>query len=59
MGAAAGDYTPVTEVEENVVRLYVQEVKHKHEESFAPFKRLFKKKKVSLVNFCRKLCFLY
>ncbi|KAK6273629.1 hypothetical protein POUND7_010712 [Theobroma cacao] len=42
----SGDRIPITEMDENVVAMYVQEVKLKFEEVFIPFKKLFKTRKM-------------
>ncbi|KAK1550247.1 hypothetical protein Q3G72_016118 [Acer saccharum] len=42
----SGDCIPVTELDENVVKLYVQDVKLKTEEIFIPYKKLCKTRKV-------------
>ncbi|KAK4852877.1 hypothetical protein QYF36_000637 [Acer negundo] len=42
----SGDCIPVTELDENVVRLYVQDVKLKTEEIFIPYRKLCKTRKV-------------
>ncbi|XVF35067.1 hypothetical protein REPUB_Repub18cG0113000 [Reevesia pubescens] len=38
----SGDQIPITEMDENMVAMYVEEVKLKFEEVFIPFKKLFK-----------------
>ncbi|KAI9191424.1 hypothetical protein LWI28_008335 [Acer negundo] len=45
----SGDCIPVTELDENVVRLYVQDVKLKTEEIFIPYRKLCKTRKETLV----------
>ncbi|OMO91695.1 hypothetical protein COLO4_18164 [Corchorus olitorius] len=42
----SGDRIPITEMDENVVEMYVKEVKLQFEEVFVPFKKLFRSKKV-------------
>ncbi|OMO67262.1 hypothetical protein CCACVL1_20665 [Corchorus capsularis] len=42
----SGDRIPITEMDENVVEMYVKEVKLQFEENFVPFKKLFKSKKM-------------
>lgn len=46
MKTTAGDRIPITEMDENVVAMYVEEVKLRFEEVFIPLKKLFKGKKV-------------
>ncbi|XVE70638.1 hypothetical protein DITRI_Ditri10aG0087400 [Diplodiscus trichospermus] len=46
MITTAGDRIPITEMDENVVAMYVQEVKLKCEEVFIPFKKLFNTRKM-------------
>ncbi|MBA0597616.1 hypothetical protein Gorai_007418 [Gossypium raimondii] len=45
----SGDQIPITEMDENVVAMYVQEVKLKFEQVFIPFLNLFKTSKVETV----------
>ncbi|XP_022754851.1 U-box domain-containing protein 34-like isoform X2 [Durio zibethinus] len=42
----SGDRIPITDMDENVVAMYVQEVKLKFEDVFIPFKKLFKTRKM-------------
>lgn len=42
----SGDRIPITEMDENVVAMYVEEVKLRFEEVFIPLKKLFKGKKM-------------
>ncbi|XWS72207.1 hypothetical protein CRYUN_Cryun02cG0020500 [Craigia yunnanensis] len=42
----SGDRIPITEMDENLVTMYVQEVKLKFEEVFIPFKKLFRTRKM-------------
>ncbi|XVF48961.1 hypothetical protein PTKIN_Ptkin03bG0230100 [Pterospermum kingtungense] len=42
----SGDRIPITEMDENVVAMYVHEVKLMFEEVFIPFKKLFKTRKM-------------
>ncbi|GMN20566.1 hypothetical protein TIFTF001_048772, partial [Ficus carica] len=42
----SGDCIPLTELDENVVAMYVQDVKEKLEEVFFPFKRLCKRREI-------------
>ncbi|KAL1094277.1 hypothetical protein V6Z11_D06G084500 [Gossypium hirsutum] len=49
MITTAGDQIPITEMDENVVAMYVQEVKLKFEQVFIPFLNLFKTSKVETV----------
>ncbi|KAK8503134.1 hypothetical protein V6N13_025894 [Hibiscus sabdariffa] len=42
----SGEQIPITEMDDNVVAMYVQEVKLKFEEVFIPYLQLFKAKKV-------------
>lgn len=46
MNFSAGDCIPLTELDENVVAMYVQDVKEKLEEVFFPFKKLCKRREV-------------
>lgn len=45
---AAGDCIPIAELDENVVKVYVQDVKLKTEEIFVPFKKFCSSRNVSL-----------
>ena len=54
MITTAGDRIPITEMDENVVAMYVQEVKLKFEEVFIPFKKLFRTRKVGFGFCCNK-----
>lgn len=49
MITTAGDQIPITEMDENVVAMYVQEVKLKFGQVFIPFLNLFKTSKVETV----------
>lgn len=53
MITTAGDQIPITEMDENVVAMYVQEVKLKFEQVFIPFLNLFKTSKVSFGFYCK------
>lgn len=43
---SAGDWIPVTEIDEGMVSLYVEEIKVKVQEIFIPFKKLCKTRQV-------------
>ncbi|KAE8666875.1 UDP-Glycosyltransferase superfamily protein [Hibiscus syriacus] len=45
----AGEQIPITEMDDNAVAMYVQEVKLKFEEVFIPYLHLFKAKKVETI----------
>lgn len=46
MNLSAGDFIPVAELDENMVAMYVQDVKEKLEEVFVPFKKLCRTREV-------------
>jgi hypothetical protein len=49
----AGHSIPVEELDEKVVKIYVDDIKAKSEEIFVPFRRLLKTRKVGLYcTFC-------
>lgn len=49
MYSTAGDHIPIKQLDPNVVAMYVEDMKGRHEEIFTPFKKLCKTKKVSLI----------
>lgn len=51
--STAGERIPVEELDENVVAMYVEDVKTNFEEIFVPFKKLCKTSKVSLSSLLR------
>lgn len=54
----AGECIPLAEIDENVVKVYKEDVKLRTEEIFDPYKKLCKSKKVNLSLSCTLSSFL-
>lgn len=51
MNFIAGENIPVNELDDNVVEMYIEDMRAKCEEIFIPFKNLYKRKSVSFLFF--------
>lgn len=49
MNFIAGENIPVNELDENVVEMYIEDMRAKCEETFIPFKNVCKRKSVSFL----------